>query len=94
MSDGIFKVIGTGGDSKLGGDDFDRLFAEKILKDFFHSSLEELSVKDKTKIIRKSKILKENLVTGNKIEDLFELNNIKKKIEIDSDFLNISLVLH
>ena len=33
LSDGIFKVIGTGGDSKLGGDDFDRLFAEKILKD-------------------------------------------------------------
>ncbi len=91
LSDGIFKVIGTGGDSRLGGDDFDRLFAEKILKDFFNSSLENLSVKDRIKIIRKSKSLKENLVTGNKIEELFELNNEKKKIEVDSDFLNISL---
>ena len=34
LSDGIFKVIGTGGDSRLGGDDFDRLFAENFKRLF------------------------------------------------------------
>ena len=34
LSDGVFKVIGSSGDSNLGGDDFDALIASYILKNF------------------------------------------------------------
>ena len=32
LSDGVFKVLGTSGDPMLGGDDFDRLYANFLLK--------------------------------------------------------------
>ena len=31
LKDNLFKVIGTSGDSKLGGDDFDHLLLDYIL---------------------------------------------------------------
>lgn len=34
IADGVFEVKATGGDSKLGGDDIDRLIIDKVIEDF------------------------------------------------------------
>ena len=33
LKDNVFKVIGTSGDSKLGGDDFDELLLDYIIRE-------------------------------------------------------------
>ena len=35
LKEGIFRVLGSGGDARLGGDDLDILFAKSILKNIF-----------------------------------------------------------
>jgi molecular chaperone HscA len=45
MQMGVFKVIATGGDTKLGGDDIDLLLAKYIIKTLQNSKLKELDVK-------------------------------------------------
>ena len=49
IKDGIFKVIGTGGDSSLGGDDFDELFARNLVKKNFNISFDDLEKQEKKK---------------------------------------------
>ena len=53
LSDGIFKVISTGGDANLGGDDFDELFAKCILKNKCNVLFENLSSKEQLKLSKK-----------------------------------------
>ena len=43
LKDNLFKVIGTSGDSKLGGDDFDHLLLDYILNKNFNIKKNELS---------------------------------------------------
>ncbi|PML02123.1 Fe-S protein assembly chaperone HscA [Vibrio breoganii] len=56
LSKGVFEVLSTGGDSALGGDDFDHLLAEHILKEMGLESLTDeqnrilLNAAAKTKI--------------------------------------------
>ena len=62
LKEGIFRVLGTGGNSKLGGDDLDFLFAESILKKYFSVNLNEVDNDLKVKTIKKCKSIKENLL--------------------------------
>ena len=91
LSEGIFKVIGSGGDSKLGGDDFDKLLAEKILKDFFNVNLTEISIKDQRFVINKCKILKEKISDKKNLDENFVINDVSKNIKITSDFFNSAI---
>ncbi|PPR38593.1 MAG: Chaperone protein HscA [Alphaproteobacteria bacterium MarineAlpha8_Bin1] len=91
LSEGIFKVIGSGGDSKLGGDDFDKLLAEKILKDFFNANLTEISIKDQRFVINKCKILKEKISDKKHFDENFVINDVSKNIKITSDFFNSAI---
>ena len=43
LTEGIFKVLGTSGDSLLGGDDLDFAFAEKILSDNFNMEINSVN---------------------------------------------------
>ena len=38
LKDNVFKVIGTSGDSKLGGDDFDELLLDYIIREFLSAN--------------------------------------------------------
>ncbi len=88
LSDGIFKVIGSGGDSKLGGDDFDKVFAEKILKDFFNESFSKISIKDQRRTLNKCKFLKEKISDKEFFNETFVINNFSKKLKITSNLFN------
>ena len=88
LSEGIFKVIGSGGDSKLGGDDFDKFFAMKIVKDFFNETFSEIPIKEQIFILNKCKILKEKINDKEYFDEIFVVNQASKNIKITSDFFN------
>jgi len=60
---GIIEVLWTGGDAFLGGDDFDKVLAASLLKDFLHSSSISSAVSgDDLKRIERNKDLKRLLL--------------------------------
>ncbi len=75
LSKGIFEVIATGGDTALGGDDFDHLLAEDALK-HLNLSLAQLSPKEKRHAILEARRVREALTE--KEEELFKLSDAKE----------------
>ena len=52
MKQGVFRVIATGGDNQLGGDDFDFKIADYFLNQFLsQSSFEDLNHDEITKLL-------------------------------------------
>ena len=47
LSEGVFKVLGTSGDPILGGDDFDLLYANYLVKKIFIQNLKKLIFKNR-----------------------------------------------
>jgi molecular chaperone HscA len=62
LSKGVFEVISTGGDSALGGDDYDRALADLILA---QTSLTASTAQDKAAIKMLARNVKEQLTTTN-----------------------------
>lgn len=62
LSKGVFEVISTGGDSALGGDDYDRALADLILA---QTSLTASTAQDKAAIKMLAREVKEQLTTTN-----------------------------
>ncbi|HMC14404.1 MAG TPA: Fe-S protein assembly chaperone HscA, partial [Albitalea sp.] len=60
LTQGVFEVVATGGDSALGGDDFDRLLADWALA---HSDLEAETPQDKRGVLVAARAAKEKLST-------------------------------
>lgn len=58
LSQGVFEVVATGGDSALGGDDFDRLLADWALA---RAGLEAASPQDKRAVLVAARAAKEKL---------------------------------
>ncbi|XVJ70676.1 MAG: Fe-S protein assembly chaperone HscA [Rhizobacter sp.] len=58
LSEGVFEVVATGGDSALGGDDFDRLLAEWALS---QSGLTAATPQDKRSVLVAARAAKEKL---------------------------------
>ncbi|MBD74310.1 MAG: hypothetical protein CMM96_02295 [Rickettsiales bacterium] len=81
LTDGVFKVLATGGDSNLGGDDFDNNFAKKLLKYNFDLNLGEFDQKQQIVISRQCKSFKEKLTKVDNFEDFILIDNQKKKVE-------------
>ncbi len=73
LSDGIFKVIASGGDANLGGDDFDVMFAKSYLLENLKINFHELSEKDRLKISKKFKVIKEKLTNTKKVHEKLEI---------------------
>ena len=90
LTDGVFKVLSTGGDPFLGGDDLDKLFANK-LADSLNIKFNSLSEIDKIMLVRKAKFIKENLQKKNVLNEFFEIDKKKVKLEISEQDLNISI---
>ena len=72
---GIFEVLSTGGDSSLGGDDFDNLIFEDCVKSL---ELKDLTASQIQNIRQHSKSAKENLSVSDSAE--FKLNGKTYKI--------------
>jgi molecular chaperone HscA len=58
LSKGVFEVLSTGGDSALGGDDFDHALMQYFLQE---ANIQEISPKDQRALILKSRDVKETL---------------------------------
>jgi len=91
LKEGIFRVLGTGGNSKLGGDDLDILFAESILKKYFSVNLSEVDNDLKVKTIKKCKSIKENLLNKKYVCETIKIGEDEKQINIESKLLNQSI---
>lgn len=62
MSKGVFEVVATGGDTALGGDDFDRLLAEHWLSNWkLDRSYAQLEASEKRSLSKLARRLKETL---------------------------------
>ncbi len=71
LSKGIFEVIATGGDTALGGDDFDRLLAEDTLKSL-NLSLAQIDPKEKRHAILEARRVREELTEKSKVSFSFD----------------------
>ncbi|MES2676708.1 MAG: Fe-S protein assembly chaperone HscA [Pseudomonadota bacterium] len=88
LSKGVFKVVGVGGDSVLGGDDFDNLIGQKIIAE---NDLKNLSVLDLQNIKLAAKQVKETLTNQDFID--IEVNLESKKFNFKltkKEFENLS----
>jgi len=65
LSQGVFEVVATGGDSALGGDDYDRALADLLLE---RSGLKATSASDKAAIKVAARAAKERLSADDAVE--------------------------
>jgi molecular chaperone HscA len=92
LSKGVFEVLSTGGDSALGGDDFDHALMQFVLRE---SQLKEISPSDQRALILKCKDAKETLSSHPAV--LFEFafangHHIQKSIS-QEDFAGMTQAL-
>ena len=90
LSKGIFEVIATGGDTALGGDDFDRLVAENALKNL-NLSLANLSPKEKRHAILEARRVREELTE--KSDAIFQMDSERKVLVTRQSFEALSAQL-
>lgn len=91
LTDGVFKVVATGGDPNLGGDDFDKLFAKFVLKKKLKIEFDILSKEEKLKILKKFKLIKEDFSVLNEKTYILEINNQSMQVNIKINDLNDSI---
>ena len=91
LREGIFRVVGSGGDAKLGGDDLDILFATSILKKYFSVNLNEINNDLKVKIIKQCQSIKENLLNKKSVLESIKIGEEEKKINVELNLLNQSI---
>lgn len=80
LSKGVFEVIATGGDTQLGGDDFDELIVKDVLK---HHDDAVLSAQDKRLLLSIAKTVRERLTIQTKA--YFQVN-LSDGLHIDLNY--------
>jgi molecular chaperone HscA len=86
MGNGVFEVLAVGGDTNLGGDDFDQIICEHIAQELCYTEYNQII---HTKILIIAKQLKHQLTT-NKIATMsIDINNQQHNISITQEwFIN------
>ncbi|MFT6332243.1 MAG: molecular chaperone HscA [Lentimonas sp.] len=82
LANGVFKVIGVGGDSALGGDDFDNVILRKVIS---KNNLENLEIDDLQKIKLAAKKIKEELSVGNSSQAKIKLQKQTLDFKLTSE---------
>ena len=67
LTDGVFEVLATGGNSALGGDDIDRLLTHWLIKQL-HIDPTEVSLHDKSVLAQQAKAYKQALTDNEQID--------------------------
>jgi molecular chaperone HscA len=80
LSKGVFEVIATGGDSALGGDDYDRVLADLILA---QTGVIVSSANDKAAIKMLAREIKEQLSTTNSVANYLAFTSEKTEFSVD-----------
>lgn len=81
LSEGVFEVIATGGDSALGGDDYDRALVDWVLNKA-GLAIETLSPTDKAGLQRASRACKEALSSGLAVPFSVQLARAQLNVEM------------
>ncbi len=88
LSQGVFEVIATGGDSALGGDDYDRALADLILA---QTGLTVSSAQDKAVVKMLARTVKEKLSAADFVADKAILNGGEADFSVQkADFEQVS----
>jgi molecular chaperone HscA len=88
LSAGVFEVVATGGDSALGGDDFDRQLADWALD---RSELDIETPRDKSAVLQAARAAKEALSSRSSVTMRCELSSGRLEIEVTAaDFERIT----
>ena len=85
LNKGVFEVLATGGDSSLGGDDFDFEIAQWIIARAGIDSADDPAVK--RRIMQQARSAKEALAESESVEIEVELDSIKWRGMLDRDAL-------
>ena len=89
MRKGIFEVLATGGDSALGGDDFDRVLADHILAEL---ALANPSSTQRRRVLQSARDAKEALTEQESVTlDVSDLAEALSEITIDRSVLESSI---
>lgn len=86
LTDGVFEVLATGGNSALGGDDIDRLLANWLIKQT-HINPSDVSNLDKAKIARLAKSYKQQLSDQKEISVAIDLQDAHWQGQLSGDTL-------
>ena len=88
LNDGIFQVIGTGGDPRFGGDDIDSILGDYLLKRYFNLKLEQIEESESTKFFKFVKKVKENFSRKELFKKSVTFFKIKKTISMSKKEFN------
>jgi molecular chaperone HscA len=91
LTKGVFEVIATGGDSALGGDDYDRALADWMLA---QAGVEAGGARAKAAIKMAARAAKEELSTSEKVTTRIEIDGAAADVSIGrSDFEGVTTAL-
>jgi molecular chaperone HscA len=88
LTKGVFEVIATGGDSALGGDDYDRALADWLLQ---KAGVEAASARDKSAVKVAARAAKERLSTDTSVKAHIKVGSREFDIEVHrNDFESVT----
>jgi molecular chaperone HscA len=91
LTQGVFEVIATGGDSALGGDDYDRALADWLLRT---SGLEAPGAGAKAAIKMQARVIKEQLSAADSVKACIDLGRNSAEVPVSrSDFESVTTEL-
>ena len=86
MEKGLFRVLATGGDVCLGGDDFDSAICQWIIDSFGIEG--EISPDERREVLLEARIAKEKLADSEQEELRFQLQGVDRQIKLTRSILD------
>ena len=86
LEKGVFQVLATGGDTALGGDDFDRLLAETLLRERRERKIpDSLTPEDARSVLMQARRIKEELTVRPQVEFVLEVGGIASSHRVEAE---------
>ena len=83
LARGVFEVVATGGDSALGGDDYDQRLASALLQRAGLESLEQLTPRERRRVQTEARRAKEALSDADEVSVSLEVNGEAHELDVD-----------
>ena len=83
LARGVFEVVATGGDSALGGDDYDQGLASALLQRAGLQTLEQLSPRERRRVQTEARRAKEALSSEYEVAVSFEVGGQAHELDVD-----------
>ena len=83
LARGVFEVVATGGDSALGGDDYDQRLASALLQRAGLKTLEQLTPRERRRVQTEARRAKEALSAADAATVTFEVDGQAHELEVE-----------